>query len=117
MILPPKLITVLCFTQGFFISVSYLITRVCVKTYNEVLAEMYGGNPPPLPFPVHLVHGYGLWFLFVPIVWCAVAVACGHLDDGIAEVTNRQGIIGIVLTVLIVAGFAAVAIRALGVFL
>jgi hypothetical protein len=113
MTLPPKLITTLCLVQFFFVSAGFLVTRASLKLYDKVVPEMLGSHAPRIPALAQFVRAYGLWFLFVPLLWCVIAAARGHVTAGDASIPLPQFVIGIVLTVTLILVFTLSALYAI----
>lgn len=113
MTLPPKLITVLCLVQFFFVSAGFLLTRASLKLYDKVVPELLGSHAPRIPPVAQFVRYYGLWFLFVPLLWCVIAAARGRITDGGASIALPQIVTGIVLTVALVLFFTLTALYAI----
>jgi hypothetical protein len=113
MTLPPKLITILCLVQFFFIAAGFLVARTSLKLYDQTVPEMLGRHAPRIPPLAQFVRSYGLWFLLVPTLWCVVAVARGQVTAGDASITLPQVVIGILLTVTIVLTFTLGALYAI----
>jgi hypothetical protein len=110
--LPPKFITVMCLVQISFISTGYLITRSCLQFYDKVVTNFNGFPLHRVPAVLQFIRAYGAWFMLVPIVWCIIASSRGRADAGDETITPIQFIIGIGLTVTVVATYALCALHA-----
>ena len=101
MSLPPKVVTVLCSVQVFFIVAGYLITCWSLR----MLDKLWMGNAPHIS-DLDFLRTFGPWCLLVPIAWGVFAMANARTDGGEASITGTQFFIGVGLTIVLVLVFS-----------
>jgi len=106
--IPPRVVTILCSLQVFFIVVGYLITRVSIR----VLERLWGG-PLNLAGLLHYVQTFGPWCLLLPLIWGVLAIGFARVDNGNASITKLMFVIGVILTVALALVFSIAVIDSL----
>ncbi|HWB59045.1 MAG TPA: hypothetical protein VG733_06125 [Chthoniobacteraceae bacterium] len=104
--LPPKIVTVLCLVQCFFIVAGTLFIRTFLKAEEGLAGGAHGLYFPTnlddlVPVTTLFLRSFGFWFLLVPLAWCATALLRGEVTNGEGAISRKQFIVGIVLTLWI----------------
>jgi len=115
---PPKIVTILCFLQTFFIVAGYFIVHSSVIHFQPLVFFM---NDNDLDFSMRLtirlvqsVNSSGLWPLVVPVVWCIVAtLISADSEGGWVDISAKQIGWGIVLTILFASIYSIAAFKAI----
>ena len=96
MALPPKAVSVLCLLQIFFVLVGYLLTRACLRFYDQYVVLNFGHYAPRIPRVSDFMREYGLFLLLVPVGWCVFVCIRGAMSG---EISAKQALLGLAFTV------------------
>jgi len=108
---PPRLVTVLCLIQFFFVIGGTLLSRVTVRAYERFWVDSADCThlPGSVEYP-RFLRAFGLWFLIVPVTWGTVSTLRFLRARSIRP---ADAVVGIVLTALLGLFFSAGAFVAL----
>jgi hypothetical protein len=117
MSIPPKLVTILGLLQFLFIAIGFGVTRGFLHLYDQVIPVTWGKYAAPIPGLPAFIRTFGLWFALVPIIWTIFAISNGENENGTVSISQRDFVLGIILTVVLALLFAASAFCSIGTIL
>src|SRR4051812_6988915 len=98
---PPKVVSVLCVFQVFFIVLGYALTRSNYKILERVDPWFMEEVSPRIAWYTKLMLVTGPWLLILPLVWGCIATVTADVEGGIVEVSERQVLVGYALSGLL----------------
>jgi hypothetical protein len=110
----PKIVTVLCFFQAFFIVAGCLIVRSMFRFIEN--DDEFMGYHVHINVLVQFVRSYGLWCLLITIAWCISATLIhGDADGGWVSIPSIQIGVGVALTIFIAVFYSIAVIQAIAI--